>query len=242
MGPTVGGDAMVGRDGEQTTARACGAARGPGADRARRRLFPAMVALCPALLGCSASPSSDNATGVYPSQSVFSLFKHAPDAAPAVQTATPAVVPGASGVVAAAQFPAPAAGAAGGGTPLVGISASGKPPVAMPAVNQIAPPPPSGAPAVATASPAPDEDEHSAASVYPSVAVFDLFRDNAREQAAARAPAPPLLSDSAATATKPGAPGQPAAATPNPQAAASPDEDEHSAASVYPSVPLFGSK
>lgn len=153
-----------------------------------------------------------------------------------------------------------------GGIPLAGASpphatapvtpgASTAVPAATPSITgQIAPSPPSETPTsptvpVATlAAPAISDDFDAAASVYPSVALFDEIRKSRDAQLSSQRLSPPNLSDSSAPATPSTATSQQPppttrtgpepTATPAPLASAASD-DYDAAASVYPSVALF---
>lgn len=226
---------------------------------ARRLLFLTLPLLWPALVGCSFSPQRDSvAAASSPSQ---------PGALP-----QPAVVPVAMQNAAAQSRPV-------AGTVLAGLSpprsaswaaAIAAVPPAQATLSAASGQPRSLAPSVAAngaaakpAATAPSDDFDAAASAYPSVALFDLFRQNSNAQA--QPVSPPLVSDSvthqpatsqsaasqprALPASQPAAIASVAAAPPAAQsatpttaaapAATSSDDNFDAAASAYPSVALF---
>ena len=156
---------------------------------ARRLLFLTLPLLWPALVGCSFSPQRDSvAAASSPSQ---------PGALP-----QPAVVPVAMQNAAAQSRPV-------AGTVLAGLSpprsaswaaAIAAVPPAQATLSAASGQPRSLAPSVAAngaaakpAATAPSDDFDAAASAYPSVALFDLFRQNSNAQA--QPVSPPLVSE-----------------------------------------------
>jgi hypothetical protein len=220
-------------------------------------LVAASIACTPALVGCSSSASNDNsaAASAYPSRSLAELFRASQNAAPPAQTISPPP--------AAPNPQPPAAWTATAGTPLAGVSPPGvafarapipplattaRPPISTAMVNPPGPAAPSSSTAVPAAAAPPDEYD-AAADAYPSEALFDIFRRDAREAAASSNP--PAPSNSAAQAAIPAVAGQPApvgqpvatapgaTATAAPSSAASVSPGGYdAAASAYPSVSL----
>jgi hypothetical protein len=102
-------------------------------------------------------------------------------------------------------------------------------------------------PVATPAAPAISDDFDAAASVYPSVALFDEIRKSRDAQLSSQRLSPPNLSDSSAPATPLAATSQPPPTTlpgSGPTAAAAPlasaaSNEFDAAASVYPSVALF---
>jgi len=218
-------------------------------DRATHRvLFLTLCLLWPALVGCSSSAPQPNsiAAASYPQQARVAPPQPAPAAVPAaMQNAVAPSTPVAGTTLAGLSPPRSESSPTPRPTPTVApaqatlSAAAGQATSLAPSVSA------NGATAKPAAA-APPDDFDAAASAYPSVALFDLFRQNSASQA--RAANPPLLSDSV---TPQPASGQPAAAPPAAQPAAatsaavapatsSSDDNFDAAASAYPSVPLFG--
>ena len=223
-----------GQDSEQTTARGRTRVCCAMADR-RGRVFvlAACLAWSPALIGCSSSASN---------QWLADMFHGSHDSSPPVRTAgpPPASITSAQAVRPVVAGP-PLMGTASAGTVLAGMP----PPGFVPPTSPAAPLPPTIAPTAAAApAPAAASDEFdAAASAYPSVALFDIFRRDAQQ--AAHPTGPPILSDSVTPATRATATGQPAppasssSASAAAPAASTSSDDYDAAASAYPSVPLF---
>jgi hypothetical protein len=256
-GMFMGDQAVIGQPSEQTITRGRMSFRSRIASLGICRLLVAgSIACTPALVGCSSSGSSDYsaAASAYPSRSLADLFRGSQSSSPPARAISPPP--------AAPSPQPPAAWSATAGTPLAGVSPPGvafaRAPTPPPAATgtpintaMVNSPPPaasSGGAATSAAPPAPDEYD-AAADAYPSQALFDIFRRDAREAAASSNP--PAPSNSAVQAANPAVPGQPAppsqpaatspagaaAAAPSSAGSASPGGYD-AAASAYPSVSL----
>ena len=226
----MGGRVTDGQDSEQTIARGRAAVCSRLTDRGGRLvLLTACLAWLPTLMGCSSSALFDHTAATPP---------------PARAVAPPAVSYAPTATARPVVTGPPLMGMASAGTVLAGIS----PPDFIPPTSSPAPLPPTVVSAAPVAAAKSDDEFDVAASAYPSVALFDLIRNqgNIPQQAKPAPPAPPVLSDSVTPATRATATGQPApaASSNSASAAAAPaastsSDDYDAAASAYPSVPLF---
>jgi hypothetical protein len=241
-GMFMGDQTAIDQRSEQTITRGHAGLRNRTANRGGRlALVAASIACMPALLGCSSSMSSDwfhsSRSSSPPAQAVASPPPAMPGPTPVTSTAT-------AGTQLAGVSPP---GVAFARVPLLPLTTAARSPVGTAPAAAYQPP---AASSVAAAAPAAsDDDFDAAASAYPSVALFDIFRRDAQEAAASANP--PVPSNSAAQTATPAAPGQPAAAgqaapaAPGGTAAAAPSSaasastgDYDAAASAYPSVSL----
>jgi hypothetical protein len=215
--------------------RICGAIAGRGTTLP----LIAVVACLPTLVCCSSV--SNMFTALFES-SRNNLPPETP-AAPVLTASPPISDVGVSGIPLAGASPPHA-------TAPVTPGASTAVPASTPSITgQIAPSPPSETPTSPTVPvPAISDDFDAAASVYPSVALFDEIRKSRDAQLSSQRLGPPNLSDSFAPVTpltaKSQQPppttrsGSEPAATAAPLASAASDEYDP-AASAYPSVALF---